>query len=101
MRMNLIRSVMIYARIKAFVERLAPELVCERCVAERLGVSEEQTPGVILHELAAQSEFERQIGPCALCGESTQPAPHLGKSLQTAPSRPFTQARRDLIFTQS
>ncbi len=39
---------------------------------ERLGVSEEQTPGVVLHEFTAQSEFERQAGPCALCGESTQ-----------------------------
>lgn len=63
---------MIYDRIKAFVERLAPELVCERCVTDRLGVNAEQTPGLVLHELAAQSDFERQIGACALCGESTQ-----------------------------
>ena len=63
---------MVFPRIKAFVERLAPDLVCERCVTERLGVSEEQTPGVVLHELAAQPEFERQVGPCALCGEITQ-----------------------------
>ncbi len=70
--MALTAPFMIYARIKAFVERLAPELVCERCVTDRLGVSAERTLGVVLHELAAQSEFERQIGPCALCGESTQ-----------------------------
>lgn len=63
---------MIYNRIKAFVERLAPELVCDNCVADRLGVSEEDTPVVVLHALAAQPEFERQIGPCALCGDSTQ-----------------------------
>lgn len=63
---------MIYNRIKAFVERLAPELVCDSCVAERLGVNADQTPGVVLHELAGQPEFERQVGPCALCGDSTQ-----------------------------
>jgi len=63
---------MIYNRIKAFVGRLAPELVCDSCVVERLEVGDDAAPVAVLHELAGSPEFERQVGPCALCGENTQ-----------------------------
>jgi len=63
---------MTYSRIKGFVERLAPELVCERCVASRLEIRDSDATTVALQDLAALPEFERQTGPCALCGESTQ-----------------------------
>lgn len=63
---------MIYSRIKGFVERLVPELVCERCVASRLEIQDSGATALALQDLAALPEFERQVGPCALCGESTQ-----------------------------
>lgn len=66
------RPIVIYNRIRAFVERLTPDLVCDRCVVERLGLHQELTPGLVLHELATQPRFERQVGQCALCGDSTQ-----------------------------
>lgn len=63
---------MLYDRIKAFVERLAPDLVCQKCVAERLGLGQGHSIGLILQELAGQRNYERQIGACALCSASTE-----------------------------
>lgn len=67
---------MIYNRIRAFVERLSPELVCEACVVERLEIREEQMAASIIHELTGHAEFERELGPCAMCGEVTQTTRH-------------------------
>ncbi len=63
---------MIYDRIRSFVERLSPELVCDACVVDRLALSAEQMPASAINELTGNPEFERQVGDCALCGTATQ-----------------------------
>ena len=54
-------------RVKAFVERLKPEAVCDDCITERLNLSVRQHANHKTRELAGTAGFQRQIGPCALC----------------------------------
>lgn len=63
-------------RIKAFVERLSSEHVCDDCVRKRLGIGDVLVATTSLNELAGTADFERLIGPCALCGETSQVLRH-------------------------
>lgn len=54
-------------QVKAFVERLRPEAVCDDCITERLGLSVRQHANHKTRELAGTAGFQRQIGHCALC----------------------------------
>ena len=56
-------------RVRAFVSRLAPEAVCDDCIAERLGLSVRQHANHKTRELAGTQGFVRAKGPCSLCGE--------------------------------
>lgn len=54
--------------IRALVERLAPEPVCDDCITERLGLSGTQHADEKTQELAGEPRFERSVAPCAMCG---------------------------------
>lgn len=53
-----------------FVRRLAPEPVCENCVARTLAIDLNDAVQAV-HELAGRQDFERRKGGCSLCGEET------------------------------
>ena len=55
-------------QVAELIERLAPDPVCDDCVADRLGLSVRQHANHKTRELAGAAGFERQIGECALCG---------------------------------
>lgn len=56
--------------VRALVERLAPEPVCDDCITERLGLAADQNAEERTSELAGERGFERSIEPCVLCGET-------------------------------
>lgn len=55
-------------RVRAFVERLTPEPVCDDCIAERLSLSVRQHANHKTRELAGSPGFERRKDSCSLCG---------------------------------
>jgi hypothetical protein len=57
----------ILERVRALIERLAPEPVCDACIAGRLELEATSHP---TQELAGTTGFVREIAPCALCGET-------------------------------
>lgn len=57
-------------RVKALIERLSPDAICSPCIAERLGIEQNGTSERFANELVGLNGFERQVGPCAICGES-------------------------------
>jgi hypothetical protein len=57
-------------RVRAFVARLAPEAVCDDCIAERLELTVRQHANHKTRELAGSDGFVRTKGPCSLCGET-------------------------------
>lgn len=54
--------------VAAFVTRLAPEPVCDDCIADRLHLSVRQHANHKTRELAGSQGFERRKGHCSLCG---------------------------------
>ena len=54
--------------VRRFVARLAPDAVCDDCIAERLDLSVRQHANHKTRELAGSGGFERRKGPCSLCG---------------------------------
>ncbi|OJY60537.1 MAG: hypothetical protein BGP16_05645 [Sphingobium sp. 66-54] len=58
----------VLSQVRALIERLAPEPICDDCITQRLGLSVRQHANHKTRELAGMNGFERQIGPCALCG---------------------------------
>ena len=55
-------------QVRAFVERLRPDAVCDDCIADRLGLSVRQHANHKTRELAGSSGFQRQVDTCTLCG---------------------------------
>jgi hypothetical protein len=55
-------------KVSAFIIRLAPESVCDTCIAEKLDLPQRQYANNSTRELAGQAGFERRISQCALCG---------------------------------
>ena len=53
--------------VRRFVARLAPDPVCDDCIAERLDLSVRQHANHKTRELAGSGGFERRKGPCSLC----------------------------------
>jgi hypothetical protein len=54
--------------VRALIERLAPEPVCDDCITERLGLAGSQNADKKTQELAGERGFERSVEPCAMCG---------------------------------
>jgi len=55
-------------RVRGLIERLAPEPVCDDCIADRLGLGTRQHASQQTRELAGSAGFERRQAPCSLCG---------------------------------
>ena len=55
-------------RVRAFIERLAPEPVCDDCITDRLSLSVRQHANHKTRELAGSPGFERRKDSCSLCG---------------------------------
>ncbi|HEU4961963.1 MAG TPA: hypothetical protein VFT56_16365 [Sphingomonas sp.] len=55
-------------QVRALIERLSPEPICDDCIAERLGLSVRQHANHKTRELAGAQGFERGKDVCALCG---------------------------------
>jgi hypothetical protein len=55
-------------KIEALIARLAPEPVCDDCIAERLGLDELAAVQQVTHALAGSRGHVRETAPCALCG---------------------------------
>jgi len=59
-------------RVQALIARLAPEPVCDHCLADRLGLGTELDASYASRELAGTAGFERQKGECSLCGAAKE-----------------------------
>jgi len=57
-------------KVKGLISVLAPEAVCDACIAEKLGLGSEHQATHRSRELAGEGGFERCSGSCALCGEA-------------------------------
>ena len=54
--------------VRGFIGRLAPDAVCDDCIADRLKLSVRQHANHKTRELAGTGGFERRKGQCSLCG---------------------------------
>jgi hypothetical protein len=54
--------------VRNLIARLAPQAVCDDCIADRLGLSVRQHANHKTRELAGSGRFERRKGCCSLCG---------------------------------
>jgi len=57
-------------QIRRMIERLAPEPICDDCIADRLELADGQGVAQAGRELAGQDGFERARGRCTICGLS-------------------------------
>jgi len=55
-------------QVRKLIERLAPDPICDDCIAERLGLSVRQHANHKTRELAGAHGFERKVDACSLCG---------------------------------
>jgi ribosomal protein L37E len=54
--------------VRALIERLSPDPICDDCVTERLGLSVRQHANHETRELAGTRGFERRKDRCSMCG---------------------------------
>jgi len=57
----------VFDDVRALIDRLAPEPICDDCVAERLGLSVRQHANHKTRELADSNGFERRKDICSMC----------------------------------
>ena len=58
-------------RINDFITRKKPELVCNRCIANGIGLTNATAhPAQITGALATTSDFVQETGICSLCRSS-------------------------------
>ena len=62
------RRMTILHDVERLVLRLAPQAVCDDCIAERLGFSVRQHANHKTRELAGSNGFVRSKDACSLCG---------------------------------
>lgn len=55
-------------RVRALIERLAPEPVCDDCITDKLELTVRNQANRKTRELAGSHGFERRKARCALCG---------------------------------
>lgn len=54
--------------VRALVERLPPEPICDACMARKLDLSVRQHANMKTRELAGAGGFERRKDVCSICG---------------------------------
>ena len=57
----------VFDDVRALIDRLAPEPICDDCVAERLGLSVRQHANHKTRELAGSYGFELRKDICSMC----------------------------------
>ena len=57
----------VFDDVRALIDRLASEPICDDCVAERLGLSVRQHANHKTRELAGSNGFERRNDICSMC----------------------------------
>lgn len=55
-------------RVRALIERLSPDPICDDCASERLELSVRQHANHKTRELAGTNGFERRKDACSICG---------------------------------
>ncbi len=55
-------------RVRALIERLAPEPVCDDCITQKLDLTGRQHANHKTRELAGSHGFKRRKANCILCG---------------------------------
>jgi hypothetical protein len=58
-------------KIRALIERLSPEPICDDCITERLGLPDPEHADRTSRELAGSRGFERRRDECSICRAST------------------------------
>jgi len=61
-------QVTVLDKVRALIERLAPEPLCDDCIAEKLGMTWKSQANVCARELAGTHGIVRRKDMCALCG---------------------------------
>ncbi|MFL6850423.1 MAG: hypothetical protein ACJ8EH_06150, partial [Sphingomicrobium sp.] len=61
-------GVTVLDEVRAFVGRLAPDPVCDDCIADRLNLPVRKEANHKSRELAGHSGFKREKAYCSLCG---------------------------------
>lgn len=59
-------------KVRALIERLSPDAICDDCIATRLELSGRQHASHTTRELAGANGFERSKDVCTLCGDTRQ-----------------------------
>lgn len=54
-------------RVRALIERLSPEQICDECIAQKLDLTGRRDANHTTRELAGATGFERRKGMCAIC----------------------------------
>lgn len=54
--------------VQKLIARLAPDPICDDCVAEKLGLASRHHANRKTRELAGSNGFERRRDICSLCG---------------------------------
>ena len=57
-------------QVRRMIERLAPEPICDDCIADNLELADGQSVAQASRELAGQDGFERARDRCTICGLS-------------------------------
>jgi hypothetical protein len=59
----------VFENFRSLIVRLAPDPICDDCIAERLSLSVRQHANHKTRELARTDGFERRKDMCSLCGD--------------------------------
>jgi len=57
-------------QVRRMIERLAPEPICDECIADKLELTDWQGVAQSSRELAGQDGFERARDLCTICDAS-------------------------------
>lgn len=66
-------------KVRALIERLSPEAICDDCIAERLALTVRQHANHKTRELAGSDGFERRLDPCVICGATKKVIRRVGR----------------------
>ena len=66
-RQSYLRGMTVLERVKSLLAKIAPNAVCDDCMARDLAITPRQHANHKTRELARLPAFERKQGTCAMC----------------------------------
>lgn len=54
--------------VRSLIVRLAPAMICDDCIRDRLNLADGKDPHRCAVELAGSPKFVIEMGECAICG---------------------------------